>query len=331
MPSNWFYILLSVFILTSCQSPPKPSVTRFSQNIMTIDYHIQIGESLTSERQQVAQSIISQTFKEINDGYNKWNKHSEISYINQLDAHIAYYPSPKLYQFLIRINELVRFSKGRFDPTIEPLQNLWISCLEQGITPTAEQLENLKNFVGWDHLILENGHVIKKDKRLQIDLGGIAKGLCVDWLLLNLNQAGFTNVYVEWGGEIRTSGLHPDNRPWRIFISRLGDSNPQEALDYVELTDQALATSGDYYRRWSIIDEKNNEKIYCHIMNPLTFQALEVKKGSVASASLRAKDCVTADALAKVSMLFDSSEERTIWWDQVESLYADSAHWIILN
>jgi thiamine biosynthesis lipoprotein len=74
--------------------------------------------------------------------------------------------------------------------------------------------------------------------------------------------------------------------------------------------------------------EQGGEKTYCHIFNPLTLAPLEVKPGSVASASLLAPDCMTADALAKVLMLFDSSEEAQAWLEHLQRQLPDLACWI---
>ena len=324
---RFIIFIISVFIfLIGCQSPP--SVTHFSKNVMSIDYHIQIGKNLSQKEKIFAQKLIDKTFAEINLVYNKWNPHSEISFINRLSANTQYKPSKELYQFLERVEFFFQLSEGLFDPTIEPLQTLWIKNLEKGKTPTDDEIDAIRSIIGWKNIILEDGILIKKDSRTQIDLGGIAKGLCVDLLVERFNQAGFNNIYVEWGGEIRTSGNHPSNRPWRVFISRLGDENPENALTTIDLKNQALATSGDYFQFWTISTALNEQESYCHIMNPQTLQALKIKKGGIASASMLASDCVTADALAKVLMLFNTTEEAEHWIRKQQAIYPDLICWI---
>lgn len=298
---------------------------------MTIDYRIIVGDPLNQSERQVIQKIIDDTFEEIDLIYNKWNPLSEISRINSLKEGIAYPLSPKLASFLYLIDKMVDLSEGRFDPTIEPVQKLWVENLNQGKEPDQSEIEAIKPCIGWNTLIIEDGFLTKKDERTQLDFGGIAKGFCVDLLMERINRAGFRNLYVEWGGEIKTSGYHPTGRPWRIYISRLADSDPERALLHLNLVDKALATSGDYFQSWTILDTKGDTKTYCHVMNPLTLSLIEVKKGSVASATLLADDCFKADALAKVLMLFNSVEEAQDWMKKLQVNEPTLACWIFIR
>lgn len=324
-------LLLSIILLlgASCQTqaPPSP-ITTFQDTVMTVSYRILVGHALSEKQKEDIQILIHETFEEINTTYNKWNPNSELSHLNRLKAGERHLLSPALFQFFQRIDTLVHLSQGRFDPTIEPLQALWKSRLEQNQRPSENDLTLIKPCVGWDKIHFEKGIFYKEDERTQLDLGGIAKGWCVDLLIQRLNQAGFVNTYVEWGGDIRTSGSHPCHRPWNVYISRLGDPDPRHALAYISLKDQAIATSGDYFQYWTLTEDQQ-ETIYCHIFNPLTLQPLEVKTGSIASASLIADDCLTADGLAKVMMLFDSKEEAEAWIKQIQPTIQNLRYWII--
>ncbi len=328
--SSFFTLAFCLSLLSSCQSPTPPParLTHFSQNIMTIDYHISIGDRLSAQKKDQVQKIIHATFQEIDSIYNKWNPSSEISHLNQLSAHTPYSLSPQLYQFLQRLNELVALSEGRFDPTIEPLQQLWKNRLAEGTFPSRQEIEELKPCLGWHTIHFANGTFYKEDGRTQLDLGGVAKGLCVDLLIDRLHQAGLQHLFVEWGGEIRTLGFHPSRRPWQVYISQLDNPDPSQAIAHLELTNRALATSGDYYQYWTVLTATGEEKAYCHIFNPLTLEPLEIKPGSVASASLLALDCVTADALAKVLMLFDTIEEAQAWLKTLQQQHPYLACWI---
>lgn len=320
-----FFIL---YLLTSCH-PPSPSLTHLSQNVMTIDYHITIGDPLTPKKRAQVQHIIDATFDEINAIYNKWNPYSELSLLNDLPAETPFKLSPQLHLFFQRVESLVELSEGRFDPTVEPIQQLWKTKLSHGTVPTKEEIELLKPSIGWSTLRIEEGVITKQDARTQIDLGGVAKGYSVDLLIERLSLIGLRSLYVEWGGEIRTYGLHPANRPWRVFISQPSDPNPAHAIATVDIIDKALATSGDYFQYWTVRGENGEKRTYCHVFNPLTLAPLEVKENSVASASLLATDCTTADALAKVLMLFDSIEEANRWIKKLQIRNPELTCWIV--
>ena len=192
--------------------------------------------------------------------------------------------------------------------------------MEQGREPDPEQIRNVAPSVGWKNIRFENGIFTKSHDLTALDLGGVVKGYCVDLLLEKINKAGYKDVYVEWGGEIRTSGLHPENRPWKIYIRAPDTSDPAQALSYHFLRDQAIATSGDYHQYWTIRKPNGETITYFHIINPKTLSPLERKKGSVAGASIIAKECVTADALAKVLMFFDSPAAAEEWFQNVQKI-----------
>lgn len=321
---KYFYLLFFILI-AGCQNPPSQSaVTMFSDNVMTIDYRILIGETLSNEQKAKVQEIINRTFSKVNQVYNKWNEHSEISTLNKLKAGERFALSYELEQFLLQTQKIVEISNGRFDPTIEPLQQLWKSHLSVGKIPSDEEINAIIPAIGWDKIHFENGSFYKDHDLTRIDLGGIAKGYCVDLLVESFNAAGFSNVFVEWGGEIRTSGQHPDNRPWNIFISRLGDSNPEHAIDTLSLKDQAIATSGDYLQNWDV-----KPTTYFHIFDPKTYRPLEITQHSVASASVLAPTCMLADGLATVAMMFPNIEEAQAWAERVKEQLPETQFWLV--
>lgn len=298
---------------------------------MTIDYRILIGHALNSSEKNSIFEIIKRTFDEVNQIYNKWNPLSELSQLNRLKAGIKVRLSPQLEQLLLLTDKIVRLTEGRFDPTIEPLQALWKKYLEQGKIPSTTEVQSIASVIGWNKIHFERGSFYKDADETSLDLGGIAKGYCVDLLVERLNQAGFENVFVEWGGEIRASGEHPDKRPWTIFISRFGNTNPEKAIAVLSLRGQAIATSGDYLQNWQIESEgKAQEKIsYFHVIDPVALQPRIATQQSIASASVLASTCAMADGLATAAMMFSSIQEAQEWADQMKMQIPELSFWIV--
>lgn len=292
-----------LLLLTACQNKPEPA--SFSGNAMTIGYRILIGKQLSDQESRQVQELIQEVFSEVNTIYNNWNPYSEISQLNRLPAKEKRLVSEPLYNFLTLTAELVELTDGRFDPTVYPLHKLWISYLKQGLTPPADEIAAASQLVGWDKIHLENGFFSKDYQGTSLDLGGIAKGYAVDLIVERLAKEGFTDAYVEWGGEIRTSGSHPSGRPWSILISALADNDPTKAAAQLQLHDKAVATSGDYIQYWQTF----SGEVYFHIINPRTLTPLSIHPHSIASVSVIADSCMLADALATAGMTFDSVEE----------------------
>jgi len=268
-------------------------------------FSLVIGEALSkSERAQV-ERIIEETFSEVHTIFNNWNPDSELSQLNRMPAHQRVIISPQLLLLLLKVDALFRLSEGRFDPTIEPLQQLWKSHLKRGILPKSEDIHRLLPAIGWEHIHFDQGMFWKDHDLTAIDLGGIVKGYAVDLLTEKLEHQGFSSLYVEWGGEVRTSGLHPSGRQWRVGIP---------GLSAIEMENGALATSGDYCQCWDI-----EGVTYFHIIDPQTKQPLTRSSKSIASATVLAPSCTWADGLATILMLFESPEEAQHW---AENLYS---------
>jgi FAD:protein FMN transferase len=271
---------------------------RFTGIAMTIPYCVQIGASLSEKQICTIEGVILETFSEINQIYNNWNPESEISKLNQAPAYEKICLSEKLAAFLQFTDQIVAQTEGRFDPTVEPLQQLWKSSLKEGSCPPKDALIEIQEAVGWAKIHLENGFFWKEHPLTAIDLGGIAKGYAVDLLTERLLAHGYTSIYVEWGGEIRTAGYHPDQRPWKIAI--------EGVLTPLVLTDLAIATSGSYIQNWQV-----NGISYTHIIDPKTQEPIQ--NALISSASVIAPTCREADAIATALMLFPSKEAAKTW------------------
>lgn len=334
---------LCLFLCCSCSSssdhPPKPSehkenaTTVFTGNAMTINFRIIIDKDLPPEEKTAVEKKIQQIFKHVDLTYNKWNPHSEISRLNRMKAGMPASISSELERFFNQVDAIVILTEGRFDPTIEPLQQLWKDKLEKGSVPTENEIESIIPAVGWKNIHYSQQVFTKDHDLTSLDLGGIAKGLCVDLLVENLNRAGYENIFVEWGGEIRASGNHPDNRPWNIYISSLGDADPKNAIAYVPLRDEAIATSGDYLQNWTVHSPGVGcqSTSYCHIIDPWTFMPLKIEKNTIASASVLAPSCVLADGLATAAMMFPSVADAKEWSELIKEKSPHLSFWFVVR
>lgn len=300
---------------------------------MTMRYKIIVGNKLTEDQKQNVASIIKTTFYEINTVFNKWNPDSELSKLNNLKSGTQTPISSSLERLFKEADVVVKLSEGRFDPTIEPLQRLWKEKLYLGITPDNNEISAITPAIGWGNIHFQNGIFYKDNDLTELDFGGIAKGLGIDLLIERFNQSGYGDVFVEWGGEIRATGKHPEGRPWTIYISCLYDNDPSKAIATIYLENQSIATSGDYLQNWSIrvpsITEKATTRTYFHIFDPHTFQALETTFSSIAGTSVIAHNCALADGLATAAMLFSSSTEAEAWAKKIKQLYPYVEFWII--
>ena len=128
-----------------------------------------------------------------------------------------------------------------------------------------------------------------KTAPLSLDLCGIAKGFGVDEMARVMDAFGIRSWLVGIDGEMRARGVKPDGEPWAVAHER-PDRHCRAAMGVIELTDMAVATSGNY-RRWIEVDGR----FLSHTMDPATGAPLE---NSIASVSVLAPTCMAADAWA---------------------------------
>ena len=211
--------------------------------------------------------------------------------------------SPETAQLIARSLEIARQTDGAFDPTITPLTQLWKFDRHEGLeeVPTDEAIAAARERMGHQHVAvrLEPPALNKAIPELELNLNAIAPGWAVDRLAEMLTERGLTNHMIDIGGEIRTSGRKSDGSPWRIGIERPADkAHLLQAA--VPLDDASIATSGDY-RNFYVVDGVR----YGHTVDSRTGRPVT---HGLASVSVIAPDCTTADALATALMVLGPDE-----------------------
>jgi len=99
----------------------------------------------------------------------------------------------------------------------------------------------------------------------QYDPSGLVKG----WSILRaaniLLKAGYSNFYVEAGGDIQAHGLNDDGDVWRVGIRN--PFNSTEIIKVVGVSNQGVATSGTYVRGQHIYNPHNGGQPITDIMS----------------------------------------------------------------
>lgn len=134
----------------------------------------------------------------------------------------------------------------------------------------------------------------RKHAAFRVDLNGIAKGYGVDRLAETARAHGVAAGLYAIDGELRAVGSQPDGTGWTVAVEKpnLEERAPHSIL---ELTDAATATSGDY-RHWV---ELAGHRL-SHTMDPKSGMPLMNRP---ASATVIARDCMSADAWATAMMV----------------------------
>lgn len=182
-------------------------------------------------------------------------------------------------------------SDGRFDPAIGSASELW-DVTNRHEPPPAEAVQRLAGRSFWRQVDIERragvGEVRYGASDLHLDLGGIGKGYSLDRAVRALRALGIEHAIVNLGGDLYALGGSPEGGPWRVGIKSPEDLD--SVARTLEVSDRAVATSGDYERFFRYGGER-----FHHLIDP---QTAAPRRTLVRSVTVLADRCIDAEPCA---------------------------------
>lgn len=243
---------------------------------------------------------IDEELKRFDGSLSPFNDTATITRINRNEDIV---PDTFFTNVFHRSMEISEEKDGAFDITVAPLANAWGFGFKKGAFPDSTMIDSLLDITGYTKVALSNeGKVVKQDKRMMLSCSAVAKGYAVDVIAQFLAKKGIKNFMVEIGGEIVAQGENPKKDLWRIGINKPVDdlSINQELQTVLSVTGVGIATSGNY-RNFYYKDGKK----YAHTIDPRTGYPVQ---HNILSATVIAKDCMSADAYATAFMVMGLEE-----------------------
>ena len=235
----------------------------------------------------------------MNNSMSTYLPSSDLSKINRGDSTIVV--DEHFEKVFNKANLMWYKSQGYFDPTV----GAWVNAYGFGPNKKIKKIglkerDSLMKITGWPRIRLtKDKKIIKDDKSIFIDFNALAKGYAVDQINLYFEKAGSKNHLIDIGGELISRGKNLETKKlWSVGIEKPSESTlPRKIFDIIELNNQALATSGNY-RKYRI--DKETKQKYVHSINPLNGRPA---RSNILSVSVKALDCMTADAYATSLMV----------------------------
>lgn len=211
-------------------------------------------------------------------------------------------PAAEMVDLLSISQRYAELSGGLFDPTVQPLWDLYVRHFSQdnpdpagpppaAITATLACVGYSRLTVGRDRIVMPRG--------MGVTLNGIAQGYLTDKMVNVLRSHGVGHSLVDMG-ETRAIGSRPDGRPWEIGIADPDIVGRTETI--LPIVDRAVATSGAYGFRF------DPEGRFNHLFDPRTGGCAH-RYRSVTTVS---HDATTADALTKPFSLMPEDQIRSL-------------------
>ncbi|MEO7775779.1 MAG: FAD:protein FMN transferase [Steroidobacteraceae bacterium] len=287
--------LLALLLLQGCATAHVEQLLR--GHTMGSEWTVKLAGAPREDAAMLAAGV-QQRFDAVVAQMSTYEPGSDLSRFNQSPPDAWQRLPPELFAVLGYALQLARDTDGAYDPTIGPLVNLWGFGPDpkRNTTPDADAIRAARARVGWRRIELDAGNrSARHAPDTYVDLSSLAKGFGVDEVARYLDAQGVTDYLIDLSGKLRAGGVNARRVPWRVAVERPGpDGN--DSLDAittdaaVDLTDRAVASAGDY-RRFFIADGRQ----YSHIIDPVS----GVPVGhALASVTVLAADCLTADALA---------------------------------
>lgn len=299
LPFLAFLIIGTVVIVGRQKSVPYQ---HDEGRIFGTTYHItyQSDDNLKKE--------IEETLKVVDQEFSMFNPQSTVALINEGKRPTLSDDFLEVYQLAQQVNEE---SDGAFDITVAPLVNAWGFGFKNQQMPNNHQIDSLRRLVGMEHVSLAGAkgsqYVRFQRPRMMLDFSAIAKGYGTDRVARLLMSHDVANFMVEIGGEVYAKGNSEKRLPWRIGVSKPvddPDNDAQELETVLNVTNQAMATSGNYRNFYY----KGGRK-YAHTIDPKTGRPVQ---HSLLSATVLAPTCAEADAYATSFMVMGLDKARQV-------------------
>lgn len=287
---------LATLLLTSCNQ--RAGYRTVEGSVWHTTYRI------TYRADRPLDDSIAAALMRVENSLSVFNDESLVSLVNISDSRKI--GADSLFMRVMTMSRRVNaLSRGAFDPTVEPLVNLWGFGRDgEGAAPSEAGIAAVLESVGiQDCFVDTDGRIVKKTNATHFDFSAIAKGLGCDAVGEALRRGGATDYMVEIGGEIALAGTNPRGEPWHIMIDapvESRDSVVHSELTTVVLTDCGVATSGNY-RNYRDLDGRR----VGHTLSPLTGRPVET---ATLSATVIAPTAMEADALATACMAMPAAD-----------------------
>ena len=254
-----FLLVFFVLALAGCGEQPL-----FQQQAFVFGTRVEISIYGAEEiKARAASAAVLQEFDRLHHAFHAW-KPSPVTELNAAFARGERHPiSPELATAIRTATRYAEASDNLFNPAIGQLIALW-GFQSDDIKATLPAPERVAALVQANprmrDITLSPEGAFSRNRAVQLDFGGYAKGLALDRAVQILRAHGIRNALVNIGGNLIALGQH-GARPWHVGVQH--PRRPGAILELDLLDGEAIGTSGDYQRFFELGGTR-----YCHIIDP---------------------------------------------------------------
>ena len=219
-----------------------------------------------------------------------FNDNSQTNQINNQAGIAAVKVDREVFELIKRSIRISNLTDGAFDITYGSIdKRLWNFDKTMTQLPDETTAREMVKLINYHNIILDDAActVFLKEKGMRIGFGGIGKGYAAEMAKQLLIKEGVRSGIVNASGDLSVWGTQANHQPWTIGIAN--PNNAHLPFSYMNITDMAVATSGNYEKFVTI-----NGKKYSHTINPKTGLPIT----GIKSVTIISTNAEIADAMA---------------------------------
>jgi FAD:protein FMN transferase len=192
---------------------------------------------------------------------------SDFSETNLINNNAGIAPVKVSHETLSLIQRSIRISRitqGAFDISYGSVdKRLWNFDTQMKTLPDRETAKQMVKLINYRDILVDDtaSTIMLKQKGMRIGFGGIGKGYAAECAKKLMISMGVNSGVVNASGDLTAWGFQPNGNPWTIGIVNPGMAD--KIFSYLNITNMALATSGNYEKYVMI-----NGKKYSHTIDP---------------------------------------------------------------
>ena len=249
--------------------------------------------SVVDEEESVAHQHINSAIEEIRRIerlLTTFKSDSQTNLINDNAGIQSVIVDQEVFDLIERSIAISKITQGAFDITYGSIdKSLWNFDKTMTKLPSPDDAKKMVHLINYQNIILDSSShsVFLKAKGMRIGFGGIGKGYAAEMAKKLLIKNGAKSGIINASGDLCTWGFQPNEKPWTIGIA--DPDKPQAPFSYIEISNKAVATSGNY-EKYILIDGKK----YSHTIDPKTGLPIS----GIKSVTIISSNAEFADAMA---------------------------------
>lgn len=284
--------------------------------------------------QEAFDRVADEAFSRLNvydhifDGYNEYEGLHNLYYVNRHAAQEPVEIPADLFQLIAWCKAQWAAGLRQTNIAMGAVLSLWHDYRSEGLLhpeqaqlPPMDALTSASAHTDFDNIQLdeEKQTVFFSDPAMALDIGAVAKGYAADRIAEYLYEA-MPSFLLSLGGNVYAGAPPLDGRAaWAVGVQdpKVGtESGGSGTLDILDVHDQTVVTSGDYWRYYTVDGQR-----YHHIIDPETL----MPSRKMLSVTIVCESSTLADFLSTAFFVLSYEEGRAL----AERLEGVEVMWVL--